>query len=286
MPRDELTASLSMQDILHQQKAAQLSEGPPSVEVRVDRLDRAIDAIVRHAVAIEAAVSSDFGHRSKDVTNFTDTATSITQLKHAKRHVRRWMRAERRSVEFPFGLLGASARIEYQPKGVVGVVSPWNFPVSLTFGPLAGALAAGNRAMIKPSEFTPATSELMAFMIQEAFDESELAVVNGGPDVGAAFTQLAFDHLVFTGATSIGKHVMRAAAENLVPVTLELGGKSPVIVGRTADPVKAATRILHGKVVNAGQICVAPDYALVASDQLDRFVDEARSAVSGMFPRV
>ncbi len=284
MPLDDHSTDQVMQGLLTRQKAAQLSAGPPSADVRIDRINRAIDVLVRHRSAIEDAVSSDYGHRSRDVTAFTDTATAIGQLKFAKHHVRRWMRAQRRGVEFPFGLLGSSARVEFQPKGVVGIISPWNFPVGLTFGPLAGVFAAGNRSIIKPSEFTEATSALMAAMVKEAFDEAELTVVTGGPDVGAAFTQLPFDHLVFTGATSIGKHVMRAAAENLVPVTLELGGKSPAILGRSANFEKAATRIMHGKVVNAGQICVAPDYAMTPSDKLDEFVSHAKAAVTTMFP--
>ncbi len=284
MPLDDHSANSLMQETLSRQKAAQLLEGAPAAGVRIDRINRAIDLLVRHRSAIEAAVSSDFGHRSNDVTAFTDTATAIGQLKFARKHLRGWMRAQRRGVEFPFGLLGASARIEFQPKGVVGVLSPWNFPVGLTFGPLAGVLAAGNRAMIKPSEFTAATSDLMASMVKDAFDDTELAVFTGGPDVGASFTQLPFDHLMFTGATSIGKHVMRAAADNLVPLTLELGGKSPAILGRSANLEKAAARIMHGKVVNAGQICVAPDYAMTPSDTLDEFVSHAKTAVATMFP--
>jgi coniferyl-aldehyde dehydrogenase len=176
--------------------------------------------------------------------------------------------------------------VRFQPKGVVGVISPWNFPVNLTFAPLAGILAAGNRAMIKPSEFTPATSDLMARMFGSVFSEEEIAVIVGGPDVGQAFSSLAFDHLIFTGATSIARHVMRAAAENLVPVTLELGGKSPVILGRSADLATAAARIMNGKTLNAGQICLAPDYVLAADDQVDAFVGHARAAVSRMFPTV
>jgi coniferyl-aldehyde dehydrogenase len=169
---------------------------------------------------------------------------------------------------------------------VVGVISPWNFPVNLTFAPLAGVLAAGNRAMIKPSETTPATSELLGQMFASAFDESEIAVVTGGPEVGQAFSSLPFDHLVFTGATSIGRHVMRAAAENLVPVTLELGGKSPVVIGRSADMSVAAARIMNGKTLNAGQICLAPDYVLAPADRLRDFVAAAKTSVRQMFPSI
>ena len=192
----------------------------------------------------------------------------------------------RRTTPRILGFLGAKAEIRHQPKGVVGVISPWNFPVNLTFTPLAGVLAAGNRAMIKPSETTPATSELLKQMFASAFDESEIAVVTGGPEVGQAFSSLPFDHLVFTGATSIGRHVMRAAAENLVPLTLELGGKSPVVVGRSADMSVAAARIMNGKTLNAGQICLAPDYVLAPADRLPDFVAAAKASVGQMFPSI
>ncbi|MEM9168017.1 MAG: coniferyl aldehyde dehydrogenase [Pseudomonadota bacterium] len=284
MPLDDAIEGDVMKALLARQKAAQTLEGAPSAAVRIDRIDRAIDLLVRHRSELDEAVSSDFGHRSKDVTAFADTATSIGQLKFAKKHLRRWMRPERRGTEFPLGFLGAAVRIERQPKGVVGIIAPWNFPIGMAFGPLAGVLAAGNRAMIKPSEFTEATSALIASMVQEAFDESELAVVTGGPDVGAAFSKLPFDHIIFTGSTSVGKHVMRAAADHLVPVTLELGGKSPAILGRSADFEKAAARIMHGKVLNAGQICLAPDYAIAPAEKIDEFVGYAKSAVATMFP--
>ena len=192
----------------------------------------------------------------------------------------------RRTTPRILGFLGARAEIRHQPKGVVGVISPWNFPVNLTFAPLAGVLAAGNRAMIKPSETTPATSELLKQMFASAFDDSEITVVTGGPEVGQAFSSLPFDHLVFTGATSIGRHVMRAAAENLVPVTLELGGKSPVVIGRSADMSVSAARIMNGKTLNAGQICLAPDYVLAPADRLPDFVAAAKASVGQMFPSI
>jgi coniferyl-aldehyde dehydrogenase len=195
------------------------------------------------------------------------------------------MKREKRKVSPAIlGLLGARAYVDYQPKGVVGIISPWNFPVNLTFTPLAGVFAAGNRAMIKPSEFTPRTSELMERMFKSAYDEAEVAVFTGGADVGGAFARLPFDHLLFTGATSIAYHVMKAAAENLVPTTLELGGKSPVIVGRSADIDLAAKRVMMGKTLNAGQICLAPDYVLVPQDKARDFVAAADGAVQKMFP--
>jgi coniferyl-aldehyde dehydrogenase len=276
-----------MHALLERQKLAQLTDGSPSASVRIDRLDRAIGLLVDHAGEIAEALREDFGHRSVQGSLITDVVGAIEPLKHAKKHVRRWMRRDARSVSpAALALLGARAWVDYQPKGVVGLISPWNFPFNLTFSPLAGILAAGNRAMIKPSEFTPQCSALMRKMIASAFDENELAVVTGGSDVGERFSALPFDHLLFTGATSVAKHVMRAAAENLVPVTLELGGKSPAIIGRDADLDLAAKRLMFGKTLNAGQVCIAPDYALVPRDRVEAFVDALQRAVTGMFPTV
>ncbi len=271
--------------MLDRQKKAHIKEGPQPAERRLDWLDRAIDLLIQHQKQIVEAMAEDFGHRSHEQSLFTDVAGSIATLKHAKQHLRGWMRPERRKVTPGLlGFLGARAEIQYQPKGTVGVISPWNFPVNLTFTPLAGIFAAGNRVMIKPSEYTPATSELMARMFRIAYDETEVAVVTGGPVVGEAFSKQPFDHLLFTGATSIAYHVMRAASENLVPLTLELGGKSPTIVGKGADMDAAAGKIMMGKMLNAGQICLAPDYVFVPADQADKFVASAESAVAAMYP--
>jgi coniferyl-aldehyde dehydrogenase len=276
-----------MAEVLRRQKAANIRDGAPSAELRIDRLDRAIGLLIKHEAGIVKALTQDFGTRAPAVSGITDIGASIGPLKHAKAHLKGWMKPEKRkTTPALLGMLGAKAEIRFQPKGVVGIISPWNFPVNLTFAPLAGVLAAGNRAMIKPSEYTPATSELMAGMFAEAFDQDEIAVFPGGPEVGQAFAELAFDHLVFTGATSIARHVMKAAAANLVPVTLELGGKSPVILGRSADYATSAARIMAGKTLNAGQICLAPDYVLAPQDQVGTFVKEATSAVTSMFPTI
>jgi len=276
-----------MQALLEAQKAAHLRDGAPTAEQRIERLDRCIGLLVDHRAEIEEALNADFGARSRETTAFADVASSIGTLKYAKAGLKAWMKPEKRkTTPALLGLFGAKAEIRFQPKGVVGVISPWNFPVNLTFTPLAGVLAAGNRAMIKPSEYTPATSELMARMFGSVFSPEEIAVVTGGPEVGQAFAGLAFDHLVFTGATSIAAHVMRAAAENLTPLTLELGGKSPVILSRTADMKTAAARIMNGKTMNAGQICLAPDYVLAPADRLPEFIAEAKAAVQGMFPTI
>lgn len=279
-------SDLSMQATLDLQRKSYLEEGAVTVATRIDRIDRAISLLKKYDDKICDALNTDFGNRSIDQTKLTDVNGTIGPLQHARKNIKKWMRPEKRNVMFPLGIFGSRARVEYQPLGVIGVISPWNFPVNLTFGPLAGIFAAGNRCMIKPSEFTPATSELMGEMISEAYDLSEVAVFPGGPEVGVAFSSLAFDHLLFTGATSVAKHVMRAASENLVPVTLELGGKSPVVIGRSADIQLAADNIMLGKTLNAGQICLAPDYVLVPEEKLDNFIDAAEKSVARMYPNL
>tara|TARA_B100000780_G_scaffold39151_1_gene24332 strand:+ start:11120 stop:12523 length:1404 start_codon:yes stop_codon:yes gene_type:complete len=275
-----------MQVALDRQRKAFLTEGVVGAEIRIDRIDRAINILEKHGSRFGDAMAADFGHRSRDLSKQTDINGSIEPLKYAKKHLRNWMKPEKRKVMFPLGLLGARARLEFQPLGVVGCISPWNFPVQLTFGPLAGIFAAGNRAMIKPSEFTVETSELMKNVFAEEFDEEEVAMFTGGPEVGSAFSRLPFDHLIFTGAMSVAKHVMKAAAENLVPVTLELGGKSPVIIGRSADLKLAANNIMAGKTMNAGQICLSPDYVYLPEESRDEFVEHARSCIARMFPTI
>ncbi|MCY1268620.1 Coniferyl aldehyde dehydrogenase [compost metagenome] len=264
--------------VLDKQRAAHLAGAPMSVEQRIELIDRAIGLLVDHQEEIVEAVCADFGHRSKDFSRVTEVLSPLMVLKQSKAQVAGWMKPEPRHTD------RGEAWVEYQPLGVIGIVSPWNFPVNLAFGGLAGALAAGNRVMIKPSEFTPKTSELIARMIRSVFAEEEVAVITGGPETGHAFCSQPFDHLLFTGATSIGRHVMRAAAENLVPVTLELGGKSPTIISRSADFQKAVTKIVSGKMHNAGQICVAPDYVFVPEESLEDFVAAAKAVVAGFFP--
>ncbi len=273
-----------MGKVLERQQHAHRRDGAPSAEARIDRIDRTIGLLVDYKQQICEALREDFGHRSPDQSLITDVYGCLGGLKQAKKNLRRWMRPERRKTMFPLNLSGARSRIMFQPLGTVGIISPWNFPVQLTFTPLAGVFAAGNRAMIKPSEFTPRTSALMAEMFADAFDEEEVAVFTGGPEVGTAFSALPFDHLLFTGATTVARHVMRAAADNLVPLTLELGGKSPVILGQSANMQQSADRIMNGKMLNAGQICLAPDYVLVPQGRRDEFVAASRQAVAAMYP--
>jgi coniferyl-aldehyde dehydrogenase len=285
IPFEESNAVVAhrMQQLLERQRRAHLEDGPPTAERRIDRIDRLIGAIVDHEKQIVDALSDDFGHRSRESSRFTDVAAVLESLKFAKKHVRGWMKPERRSPQFPLGLLGARTHVHHQPLGVVGVVSPWNFPVNLAFTPMAGILAAGNRAIIKPSEVAPRSADVIAAIVGKAFTEVEVAVVTGGPEVGAAFTRLAFDHLLFTGGTAVARHVMRAAADNLVPVTLELGGKCPVVVGKNADLRDVALKVMNGKCLNAGQICLAPDYVLVPEDRRGELVESLKAAVAEMF---
>lgn len=275
---------MTMQDVLELQRARFMEELPVTLAARRDRLKRAVAMIADNADAFCDALSEDFGHRSREQSMLTDVAASIAPLKHALKSVEKWMRRDNRAVQFPLGLLGAKAWVEYQPKGVVGVIAPWNFPVNLVMGPVAGAFAAGNRVMVKTSEFTPRTAALFEELSPKYFPTDELAFFSGGADVGKAFSELPFDHLIFTGATGIGRHILHAAADNLTPVTLELGGKSPVIVGKDADIARTTERVAIGKMLNAGQICLAPDYMLVPEAQEQAVVDGLKAAVSAMYP--
>ncbi|MFV3371285.1 coniferyl aldehyde dehydrogenase [Pseudomonas sp. NY15435] len=270
--------STDIRALLDHQRRAFLAAGPSSAQQRIELIDRAIGLLVDHQDEIVEAVASDFGHRSKEFSRVAEVLSPLMTLKQTKAQLVDWMKTEQRHSE------RGEAWVQYQPLGVVGILSPWNFPVNLAFGGLAGALAAGNRVMIKPSEFTPQTSALIARMIRSVYAEDEVAVVTGGADVGQAFSSLPLDHLLFTGATSIGKHVMRAAAENLVPVTLELGGKSPTIISRSADFKAAVTKVITGKMHNAGQICLAPDYVFVPEESLQDFIATAKAVLAGYYP--
>ena len=280
----ELAAADRLGAVRMAQRRAFDAELPVGDASRRDRLKRCVALLSENAEAFANAMSDDFGHRSREQSMMADVGASIGAARHAQKHLARWMRPERRALQFPLSLLGARGRVEYQPKGAVGIIAPWNFPVVLTMGPLIGALAAGNRAMVKSSEYTPATAALFETLVPKYFAEDEVAFFSGGPEVGAAFARLPFDHLIFTGATAIGKHILHAAADNLTPVTLELGGKSPVIVGRSAALAQAATRIVMGKMMNAGQICLAPDYLLVPAETEMALVGEIKNAVSVLYP--
>jgi acyl-CoA reductase-like NAD-dependent aldehyde dehydrogenase len=273
-----------MRDTLKRMQAAQRANRPPTYEARMATLERLEQTLLRRKDAICDAIAKDYGTRSRHESLVAEVFVTIGCLKHARANLRDWMEPQAREVGWAF--LPASAEVVYQPLGVVGIISPWNYPVQLALAPLVGVLSAGNRAMLKPSELTPATGEALRDLCAEAFDADQVTVVTGGPDIGEAFAKLPFDHLVFTGSTRVGRAVMRAASENLTPVTLELGGKSPTIVGDDFSTDVAATRIMMGKCFNAGQTCVAPDYVLVPEDRRDQFVEAAKAAVARMYPTI
>lgn len=269
-------------DLLERQRAAFVRDGAPSLRQRRADLKKLRAAAIARRADIEQALDGDFGHRSRHETAAMEVMTVVQGIDYLHRRLRRLMAPTRRSVAVTFRF--GSARIEYQPLGVVGIISPWNYPLSLALMPLATAIAAGNRALIKPSEFTPRTSALIADLVAQTFPAEQAAVVTGDAGVGKAFAGLPFDHLIFTGSTRIGREVMRAAAENLVPVTLELGGKSPVIVAPGHADDRTARSIAFGKLTNAGQTCIAPDYVLVHADDLKTFAGGFTRAVEAMYP--
>jgi coniferyl-aldehyde dehydrogenase len=262
---------------------------PESARAERERRLSALERLLRdNAGRIAAAVSSDFGHRSSAETRLLELFPSYEAISHARRHLGRWMRPQRRAAGLWFQ--PGRAELRYQPLGVVGIIVPWNYPVYLAVGPLVAALAAGNRVLLKMSEFTPATASLFAELVGKYFADDEVAVIEGDAGVAQAFSQLPFDHLLFTGSTSVGRHVMRAAAENLTPVTLELGGKSPAIIGpqvlSSGAFDKAVERIVVGKCLNAGQTCIAPDYVLLPAGQEHAFVAAARRVVAACYPAI
>jgi len=273
-----------MEHTLAAQKAAFARRPYPSAGERKQRL-RALKAqLRRYQDDIVIAVDADFSGRSATETKLVEAIGPMLEANHAISHLRRWMQPRRRRTEWLF--LGNRVWVEYQPKGVVGIITPWNFPLYLSLGPLVAALAAGNRAMIKMSEFSPRTTELLARMLAEIFSEDEVAVFGGDVEESQAFSRLPFDHLIFTGSPAVGRHVMRAASEHLVPVTLELGGKSPALVSPEADVADAAKRVAHGKAFSSGQVCIAPDYALVPRPMVDAFAEAVIAAFRRMYPSV
>ncbi|MEQ5802826.1 coniferyl aldehyde dehydrogenase [Halomonas sp. H10-9-1] len=255
----------------------------PSLATRRERLARLATLTRRHRNEIAEAINKDFGQRAEMETRLAEVATILQGAGYARRRLRRWMRPSRQPVGWR--LQPARARVHSQPLGVVGIISPSNYPWSLAWLPAIDALAAGNRVMIKPSEHTPATSALMARLAARYFEAEELCVVEGDAEVARAFAALPFDHLLFTGGGRIGREVARAAAANLTPITLELGGKTPAIVADDADLTRAAERIAFGKWLNAGQTCIAPDHVLVEASRLGDFIEAMRKAVKTFYPR-
>ena len=278
------TAAQEVDRLFALQRAAFGHDRFPSLGIRRDRIRRVLHIVTVHERALCEAIDRDFGHRSAQETRLAELYIVAAEARHAIRHLPRWMRARR--VATPLKLIPGTARVLAQPLGVIGVISPWNYPVQLALVPAIGALAAGNRVLLKPSEITSETSALLKNLISADFDENEFAVTVGDAEIGQAFARLPFDHLFFTGSTVVGRAVARAAAENLTPVTLELGGKSPALIDGDADFAIVAPRLAAGKLLNAGQTCIAPDYALVPAERLDSFVGAVAIAVKRLYPTI
>ncbi len=257
---------------------------PLAAAERKALLRRLRDAIDTRTQQFCEAIAQDFGWRSHDETRMAEVVPTLGLVRDAMVNVHRWMRPERRPASILFW--PASSRVYWQPKGVVLIISPWNYPLLLTVGALAAAIAAGNRVIVKPSEAAPATAALLKQCLDEALGPDRVAVAIGGPDIAQALCTLPFDHILFTGSTAVGRLVMQTAAANLTPVTLELGGKSPAIVHAEYDHATAAERIIRGKLLNAGQTCIAPDYVLVRRDRVETFVQAAQATVAQFYPRV
>ena len=273
-----------MRQILEIQKKAFLENGQPTYNQRVDSLKRCIALLETHDEQIVETLNEDFKNRSHQEIMTSEVIQSIRNLNFTIKNLKKWMKPMRRTPSFMAGMLGSKAYLEPSPLGSVGIIAPWNFPVGMVFYPAASVLASGNRIMAKPSEFTPQTAQLIKDAVAKYFDESEFAVVLGGPEVGAEFTKLPFDHLLYTGSGRIAKKVLASAAENLVPTTLELGGKSPTIIGKDADMKLAAKRIMFVKTMNAGQICLSPDYVFLPRGEEEAFLTEVSKAFGEFYP--
>ncbi|NVJ50920.1 MAG: coniferyl aldehyde dehydrogenase [Gammaproteobacteria bacterium] len=287
MTVQELQASDSkvfMHDIFEQQQHAFRAHPYPTYQERREMLKALKRSLLKNQQRLLKSLSADYGHRSEDDSLLADVMPTVMSIRYHLKHMKQWMQRQPRQIGWLFW--PAKAWVEYQPLGVVGIMVPWNYPVFLALGPLIAALAAGNRAMIKLSEFTPYTNRILREIIEDVFDQTEVAVIEGDANIAASFSSLPFDHLFFTGSTAVGKHVMRAAANNLTPVTLELGGKSPVIIGEDIDLTIAVERILYGKCLNAGQTCVAPDYILCPENKLAELVELMENHFQSLYPSV
>ena len=271
----------ALDDAFHRMFELSRTTPAPTLSERLDRLARLRAAISDNEARFDQAISADFGHRSSTETAIAETLLVLGEIKHAAKHLKKWMAPQRVSTALQF--MPAKNRLIPQPLGVVGIIAPWNYPLQLTLAPAVAALAAGNRVMIKPSELVPRFSALLQQVIAAKFDAAEMLVTGIDDDISQAFASLPFDHLMFTGSTRVGRLVAEAAGRNLTPITLELGGKSPAIVDRSADLGEAAARIAYGKLLNAGQTCIAPDYALVPEASVRDFADRLQANMRTMF---
>lgn len=279
---DDADVSSDLKSLLKAQRKRFAVDPMPTLQTRVKRLNLLHNALLTHRDAIAEAISADFSNRASAETEIAEMLPLLEGIAYYRKRLKRLMKPQRRHT--PSALRPARVELHYQPMGVVGIVVPWNFPVFLALSPLIGALAAGNLAMIKMSEFTPATGALLKQIIGQCFGADEVCVVNGDVSVAEAFTRLPFDHLVFTGSTQVGRIVMRAAAENLTPVTLELGGKSPAIIHDSFPIEEAARRLAFAKGINVGQICIAPDYVFCPEDRVETFCDAFATSFKQAYP--
>ena len=275
------TAHFDLAPTLQRLRSAWQAQRPDYAQRRADLL-RLRNALVERQEQMLAAIDADYGNRSRHETLLGDVMPVLAEIDHLRTHLRRWMRPQRRRPGWR--LWPAKVQVRYVPLGVVGVISPWNYPIQLALAPRAAAIAAGNHVYLKPSEHSPHTSKFLHALLAHVFPPERVAVAMGDAELGAAFAGLPFDHLLFTGSTAIGRKVMAAAAANLTPVTLELGGKSPAVVGMDAPMAQVATRLATGKFYNAGQTCIAPDYVLVPSARRDELVHALRTEVASRYP--
>lgn len=280
----DLTPSLHISQILASQKLAYSKAPLPSYAERIDKLKRLKHALLQFQEPLIEAINQDFSVRSRDETLLAEFMPTIESINYAIKHVKKWMKPSKRKVGLLF--MPSSNQVHYQPLGVVGIIVPWNYPIFLSLGPLVGAISAGNRAMIKMSEFTPKLNKVITSLLASIFKEDTVAVIEGDAATAIAFTEQAFDHLLFTGSTSVGRHVMAAAAKNLTPVTLELGGKSPAIISLNTPMEEACERLCFGKSLNSGQTCVAPDYILVPAGREQSFIDTYKKVFAKMYPSI
>ena len=281
-PAGKSSWGFDLDAILRAQKTAFNADPNPSWASRKDKLKRLGNVIAAHGAEFQKAISEDFGNRAYEETTIAELMVIQGGISHALKHTQSWMRP--RKVPTALQFMPAKNRVYAQPLGVIGIISPWNYPLQLAIMPLIGAIGAGNRAMIKPSEYTPRLSSLLKNVLAQEFSDEDVFVATGGVDVATAFSSLPFDHLLFTGSTSVGRIVAKAAAQNLTPVTLELGGKSPTIIDDSANLDLAIPRIVNGKTINAGQTCVAPDYVLMPAAKIDGFSEALISKAEEFYP--
>ena len=282
----ELTGQ-NLNALVERQRSQFRAEGEVTYATRIDRLKRLKALIVENKTEFAKTTKREFGGaRSYEFSLFSEFASKVEAIDYSMKHLKAWMRPEKRKTNKPMNFLGGKSQVRHYPKGVVGIISPWNLPFGLTVAPLTSALAAGNRAILKPSEFVPETAALFAEIVPKYFPEDEVAVVTGGAEISQKFAALPFDHLLFTGSSKVGAKVMQSASKNLVPVTLELGGKSPVVIGRSAKLDLAGTRLTFGKLLNGGQLCLSPDYVIVPNELEEQLIARVVQEVQAMYPNI